>query len=61
MQDLFYVIYDPRKDKYIDRDGGNSSFENAEQFQSYDAALDMWNEGPSYLRVVGPCIEGETP
>ena len=61
MANTFYVIYDPSSDRYVDVEGGLCAFADAEQFWSHNDATAMLEQGPSYLKIVGPCIEGETP
>jgi hypothetical protein len=54
---MFYVVYCPAADLYVNDEGGLGSYEGAAQFSSdADAACCCLEEG---LKVIGPCIEGE--
>lgn len=55
---MFYVIYSPDCDLYVNDEGGLGSYEGAAQSQFSDDALWGLTDG---LKIVGPCIEGETP
>ena len=56
---MFYVVYCPFNDMYVNDEGDVCSYEDAARFDSFsDATIAMSVPG---LRVVGPCIEGETP
>lgn len=58
---MFYVIYAPDCDLYLNDEGGLGSYEDAKQYSSAsDAEWDLGSTEPS-LRVVGPCIEGQEP
>ena len=58
---MVYVIYDPSSDRYLNDRGGYSEFGRATKFDSaYDAEYEL-DTTDTALKVVGPCIEGETP
>lgn len=57
---MFYVIYAPDCDLYVNDEGGLGSYEGAKQYGStFDAESDV--DSMSGLRVVGPCCAGEQP
>ena len=55
MSDLFYAIYSPSKDKWLDADGEYGSCSDAEHFREPDMIVTL--EGDQ--RWVGPIAEGE--
>lgn len=58
---MFYVVYNPTTKQYMNDEGALGSYEDAAQFSNFlDAACSRW-PSETGLRVVGPCIEGETP
>ena len=61
MTERFYVIYHPRTDQYADVDGGLGSFAEAARMDRDDAIMTLGELDGSLFRIVGPCIEGETP
>lgn len=56
MTEMFYVIYSPSKDQWLDADGNYVPFALAEQ---HTKPLGTSLEGDQ--RWVGPCKDGETP
>lgn len=55
MSDLFYAIYSPSKDAWLDADGEYGSCSDAEHFREPDMIVTL--EGDQ--RWVGPIAEGE--
>lgn len=53
---MFYVLYSPSREQYVNEDGEFCNFANAEKF-----------DGPYFtpaladVKWVGPCVEGEEP
>ena len=62
---MFYVIYNSATKQYVNDEEGLGSYENAAQFQFHaDAAWalsSLVHDMPPGLKIVGPCVEGETP
>ena len=63
---MFYVIYSPEADMYVNDEGGFCSYEAAARFDTAEDAKDSLDIEDKWapdkrLRVVGPCLEGETP
>ena len=63
---MFYVIYNTETKQYLDDEGRFGTYANAERFDTSAEALRLiHNFVTDYYsttcRVVGPCIEGETP
>ncbi len=61
---MFYVIYNSATKQYLNDEEEPSAFAHAAQFGSAagaQTALDSLLDAPRTLRVVGPCVEGETP
>jgi hypothetical protein len=56
--DMFYVVYTPDADLYMNDEGEFGSYEGAARFERLVDANCSLVDG---LRVVGPCVEGETP
>lgn len=63
MHNLYYVIYSPAADLYVNDEGGLGSYAKAAQFGNHADAEWRLNELDECFgfRIVGPCIEGETP
>lgn len=55
---MFYVIYNSATKQYMNDEGGFGTYEAAAQFPLYMDAVWGCTEG---TKIVGPCIEGETP
>ena len=60
----FYVIYNTETKQYLNDEGKFGTYANAERFdtsaKAHNFVTDYYSAIPSF-RVVGPCIEGETP
>ena len=55
--DMFYVIYNTVTKQYRNEDGEWGSYADAERFLNADYFVQLGKDG----RLVGPCVEGETP
>ena len=59
---MFYVIYNTETKQYLYDEGKFGTYANADRF---DTSAEAHNFVTDYYsatcRVVGPCIEGETP
>jgi len=52
---MFYAIYSPSKDNWLDANGELGSFKDAERFE----AKDRWAVLEDDCRWVGPCNDGD--
>ena len=60
MADPFYVIYNTVTKQYLG-DAAFGAYENAMRFSSAADAEWFLDTTNTAVRIVGPCIEGETP
>lgn len=58
---MFYVIYDTATEQYLNELGTFGAYDNAAQYDYSGAREQADMLADSDCRVVGPCIEGETP